>query len=187
MSAQPYIGEITIFAGNFAPSGNAFCAGQLLQIAENDALYSLLGTTYGGDGQTTFGLPDMRGRVPTGIGQGAGLSNVQLGQLAGAETHTLTTNEMPSHTHTVAFTASTADATTQTPVANSVFGKGVDALGSATPKIYCPAGTAATVALAGASGGITAAAGSSQPFSLLQPILGVNFIIALFGVYPSAT
>jgi microcystin-dependent protein len=184
MGATPYLAEITIFAGNFAPRGNMFCQGQLLAISQYDALYALVGTTFGGDGQTTFGLPDLRGRVPTGIGQGSGLSNVVLGELSGSETRTLTTAQIPAHTHTVSFNASTANGTTQAPMTNSVFGKAVDSAGTGAPLIYCPAGTTAAVALAGTSGN-TAATGGSQPFSIVQPVLGVNFIIATEGVFPT--
>ena len=97
--ASPFIGQITLFAGNFAPRGWAFCNGQLLSIAQNTALFSILGTTYGGNGQTTFALPDLRGRVPVHAGQGPGLSNYDLGQQGGAESVTLTTAQMPAHTH----------------------------------------------------------------------------------------
>ena len=101
MSAEPFIGEISMFAGNFAPRGWAFCEGQLLPIAQNQSLFSILGTTYGGDGRTTFGLPDMRGRVSIHPGTGPGLTNYRLGNKGGSETTTLTTNQLPSHNHTI--------------------------------------------------------------------------------------
>ncbi|MBD3756388.1 MAG: phage tail protein, partial [Gammaproteobacteria bacterium] len=97
--SEPFVGEIRMFAGNFAPRGWAFCDGQLLAVSQNDALFSLLGTIYGGDGRTTFGLPDMRGRIPVHQGSGPGLSPRRLGSKSGAETETLTVNQMPSHTH----------------------------------------------------------------------------------------
>src|SRR6185369_16953456 len=99
MSSEPYIASIVMFAGNFAPRGWAFCAGQILPISQNTALFSLLGTTYGGNGQTTFALPDLRGRVPNSSGQGPGLANYDLGQVGGFESITLTTNAIPAHSH----------------------------------------------------------------------------------------
>src|SRR3954470_11528121 len=108
--SEPFIGEIVMFAGNFAPRNWAFCQGQLMSIAQNTALFSLLGTTYGGNGQTTFGLPDLRGRVPVGQGTGPGLANVILGESAGETNHTLISTEMPMHNHLVS-AANTSDAT----------------------------------------------------------------------------
>src|SRR3954468_23228168 len=99
--SEPFLGEIRMFGGNFAPRGWAFCNGQILSIAQNTALFSLLGTTYGGNGQTTFGLPDLRGRVAVSAGQGPGLSNYSLGELAGSESVTLTSANMPAHNHSV--------------------------------------------------------------------------------------
>jgi len=112
--SEPFVGEIRMFAGNFAPRGWAFCDGQLLAVSQNDALFSLLGTIYGGDGRTTFGLPDMRGRTPLHAGQGPGLSNRRLGAKAGAENVTLTVNQLPSHRHD--WQATTALASSQSPV-----------------------------------------------------------------------
>ena len=189
MGTGQYIGEIIIFAGNFAPRGSALCQGQILSIAQNTALFSILGTTYGGNGQTTFALPDLRGRGPVGQGQGPGLSSYSLGQVAGSETTTLTVNQMPAHTHTATATstlnASTTKATLQTPVAGAVFGKSVDTTGTAVPVIYCPAGTPATVALAGAGTVTNSITGGSQPFSILDPYLCLNFTIYLQGIFPS--
>src|SRR6476619_6096122 len=99
--SEPFMAEIVLFAGNFAPRGWAFCHGQILSIAQNTALYALLGTTYGGDGQTTYALPDLRGRVPVGTGQGPGLLNINLGEMSGEPTHTLIITEMPAHNHTL--------------------------------------------------------------------------------------
>src|SRR3954467_11734794 len=100
--AQPYVGEIRMFAGSFAPAGWAFCAGQLMPISENDTLFNLIGTTYGGDGQETFGLPDLQGRLPIHMGQGPGITqNYQSGELAGVESVTLSVNQMPNHPHTL--------------------------------------------------------------------------------------
>src|SRR5687768_16920561 len=113
----PFIGQIVLFAGNFAPRGWAFCQGQILSIAQNTALFSILGTTYGGNGQTTFALPDLRGRVPVGTGQGPGLPSMNLGQVAGEPTHTLIITEMPAHNHSaqVNITASSAEADSTSP------------------------------------------------------------------------
>lgn len=187
--AEPFIASIIMFGGNFGPRGWALCQGQILSIAQNTALFSLLGTTYGGNGQTTFALPDLRSRVPVGQGQGPGLSSYSLGQQAGTENVTLTTAQMPAHTHTATATstlnASTTKATLQTPVADAVFGKAVDNVGTAVPLIYCPAGTAATVPLAGAGTVTNSITGGSQPHNNIQPYLCINFIIALEGIFPS--
>ncbi len=169
--SEPFVGEIRMFAGNFAPRDWAFCDGQLLAISQNDALFSLLGTTYGGDGQTTFGLPDLRGRVPLHEGTGPGLSERQLGSKGGAETETLTVNELASHTHD--FRASTAAATGAAPQGNVLAeGVGVNFYKSADQDEAMAPGAVATT-------------GGSQPHSNLMPTLCVNFIIALFGIYPS--
>ena len=163
--AEPFIGQIILFAGNFAPRGYAFCAGQLLPIAQNTALFSILGTTYGGNGQTTFALPDLRGRAPLSSGQGPGLSNYDLGQSAGQETHTLNANEMPQHTHLPQ--AASGDQTTNR-AAGSV-----------------PASGGAYATTANASGAATSSAGGSQPHNNLQPYLVLNYCIALEGIFPS--
>jgi microcystin-dependent protein len=192
---EGYIAQIIMFAGNFAPRNWAFCSGQILSIAQNTALFSLLGTTYGGNGQTTFALPDLRGRVPVGTGQGPGLANVVLGEVSGAPTHTLTINEMPSHNHTATFNGSTSalnaatvKATLQAPAAGALLAKGVDSVGTAVPLVYAPTGTAAPVALGGlnVAGTVTVGFnGGSQPFSVMQPYLGMNYVICLFGIFPS--
>jgi microcystin-dependent protein len=165
--AQPYVGEIRIFAGNFAPAGWMFCEGQLLPISEQETLFQLIGTTYGGDGQSTFALPDLRGRVP--IHQGTHI----LAETGGVESVTLTTSQIPSHTH--AFLASSANGTQIAP-ANEVLGslQGV--------KIY-RAGTT-TVALDPSS---VTPQGGNQPHNNFQPYLCLDFIISLFGLFPSQT
>jgi microcystin-dependent protein len=169
--SEPFVGEIRMFAGNFAPRGWAFCDGQLLAVSQNDALFSLLGTIYGGDGRTTFGLPDLRGRIPLHLGRGPGLSERRLGSKGGAEKVTLTTNQLASHTHD--WNANTADATDAAPqgkvVANPV---GL--------RLFEPAGQDADFASAA-----IANAGGSQPHTNLMPTLCVHFIIALVGIYPS--
>lgn len=176
------IGEIRMFAGNFAPRNWAFCAAQILPIAQNTALFSILGTTYGGNGQTTFALPDLRGRVPVGTGQGPGLSNIVLGQVAGSENTTLISNNMPAHTH--AFSANVAPPC-NTGAGNADSPGGNIPAGSATDENYAGAassnGTMAPIAIAGNTG----IAGGSQPFSNMQPYLGMNYIICLFGIFPS--
>ncbi len=167
----PFIGEIRLFAGNFAPAGWAFCDGSLLAISENDALFNLIGTTYGGDGQTTFALPDLRSRVPVHQGQGSGLSNYQLGQSSGVETVTLTVNQIPGHNHTPQ--ANSGPGTQQGP------GNGVWATPS-TGTIYSD--VAPSLSMNAAAVGAT---GGSQPHDNIMPFLAINFIISLFGVFPT--
>ncbi|HEX8191834.1 MAG TPA: tail fiber protein [Allosphingosinicella sp.] len=171
--AQPYIGEIRMFAGNFPPNGWLFCSGQQLSIAENEALFQLIGTTYGGDGQETFNLPNLQSRIPIHQGQGSGLTNHVIGELAGTETVTLTTQQMPSHTHPLIASANTAD----TPnVAN-----GIPAAGTVSQLYWGdpPDTVAAPQAIA--------PQGGSQPHDNCQSFLCVNYIISLFGIFPSPT
>jgi len=170
------IAEIRLFAGNFNPRGWAFCNGQLMSIAQNTALFSLVGTTYGGNGQTTFGLPDLRSRVAVGTGQGPGLPNIQLGQMAGESAHTLTLAELPAHTHTATMPAATSSTST-TPASNLAVGPAT--LGAATWKNF---GTSIPNSAAPPT---LAVAGSSSPHNNLQPYLGMNYIICLEGIYPS--
>ena len=164
--AQPYVGEIRMFGGNFAPVGWMFCEGQLLPISENEALFQLIGTTYGGDGQSTFALPDLRGRLP--IHQGNG---VVLAETGGAETVTLTVNQIPAHGH--AFLGSTSVANNTNP------GGTVVAQPSA---VFLYQNAAPAVAMAPQS---IAPVGGSQPHDNFQPYLCINFIISLFGIFPS--
>ncbi len=165
---EAYIGEIRMFAGNFAPAGWMFCEGQLLPISENDTLFNLIGTTYGGDGQSTFALPDLRGRIP--VHQGSGLT---LAATGGAETISLTTNELPSHSHS--FLASNDPGNTTAPQ-NAI----PAASNTATTLPYGTAEPLMTLDPAAVS-----SVGGSQPHSNLQPYLCINFIISLFGIYPS--
>lgn len=167
-ASEPFIGEIRFFAGNFAPRGWAFCDGQLLPIASYQALFSILGTTYGGDGRTSFALPDMRGRSPLHPGQGPGLSNRRLGEKTGTESNTLTSTQLPAHTHSLNGSSNTASSTTPS---NRV-------LASAT--IYSD--SAPNVSMNSASIGQT---GGSQPVNNMQPYLGLSCIIALQGIFPS--
>ncbi|QBN20166.1 phage tail protein [Flavobacterium nackdongense] len=178
----PYIGEIRLFAGNFAPYGWAFCDGSLLQISENDTLFALIGTTYGGDGQSTFAVPDLRGRVPIGVGQGAGLSNRVLGEKIGQETVTITAANVPSHSHTGRIVVSNANATTTVPSASSSIGTS----GSFSGRTFLPNLSYNTsvpdILLQTVT---TSSVGTSTPVSITKPRLGINYIISLFGIFPS--
>jgi microcystin-dependent protein len=171
--SEPFLGMIIIVPYNFAPRGWAFCNGQILPIAQNTALFSLLGTTFGGNGQTTFALPDLRGRFPNSAGQGPGLSNYDLGQQGGTESTTLTVNQMPGHGHVVATPCNTEDSTQTNPANNFP--------ATTSSNIYNSAATAG----ASMSNYPTGLAGGSQPFSLLSPYLTLNFCIALEGIFPS--
>ncbi|MEM8994736.1 MAG: tail fiber protein [Acidobacteriota bacterium] len=170
--SEPFVGEVRMFAGNFAPRGWAFCDGQLLAVSQNDALFSLLGTVYGGDGRTTFGLPDLRGRIPIHPGSGPGLSPRRLGAKAGSENETLTVNQLPSHTHD--WRTSTSAATERSP------NNGVYAQAAASDFYRTNPGSSTNMSSAAVS-----AIGGSRPHSNLMPFLCINFIIALFGIYPS--
>jgi microcystin-dependent protein len=178
--AEFYLGQIIQGGWNFAPSGTALCNGQILSIQQNAALFSLLGTTFGGNGTSTFALPNLQGRVPIHWGQGPGLSDYVIGQQAGTETETLLQQNMPAHTHTLS--ATTSKASLQPPAAGALLAHSVDLSGvGSLPAIYFPTGTnPPTVALGGV--GLT---GGSQPFSILQPYLAITFCIALVGIFPS--
>ncbi len=166
--AQPYVGEIRMFAGNFAPAGWMFCEGQLLPISENETLFQLIGTTYGGDGQSTFALPDMRGRLP--IHQG---NSYILAQTGGAEEITLAVNQIPAHSH--AFLTSTNIAQDTNPS-----GKVLGQTASGLPYIQDSVDSSL-------SPNAMSAVGGSQPHTNFQPYLCVDFIISLFGIFPSPT
>jgi microcystin-dependent protein len=168
--AQPYVGEIRMFAGNFAPAGWMFCEGQLLPISEYETLFQLIGTTYGGDGQSTFALPDLRGRSPVHMGNG-----FILAETGGAEEITLTVNQIPAHSHPFLATSALGSAPSplnnvvaQTRVAN------VDLYLEDTPTVNMSAAAISAV-------------GGSQPHTNFQPYLCVNFILSLFGIFPSPT
>lgn len=174
------IGEIRMFAGNFAPLAWAFCQGQLLPIAQNTALFSILGTTYGGNGQTTFGLPDFRGRTPVGVGQGPGLANISLGEMAGLPTQTLTVAQMPSHNHPVTGTLSMG---AKNGAGDSISPTGNYPASVAGSNLYSTTQDAQMAPLNGSlSLGNT---GGNQPFSMMPPYLGMNIIICLQGIFPS--
>lgn len=186
---EPFLAMIMLWPVNFAPRGWAYCQGQLLAISQNTALFSLLGTTYGGNGQTNFALPDFRGRVPVGTGQGPGLSSYNLGQLGGTEAITLTTNQMPAHTHAISITvtmqASNAQATDSVPTAtvNSLAAP-YDTLNAAAIAGYNNQTPNTPLKGCSATGQITPT-GGTQPFPILQPYLAVNYCIAMEGIYPS--
>ena len=163
--AQPFVGEIRMFAGNFAPAGWAFCDGRLLPISENETLFTLIGTTYGGDGESTFALPDLRGRVPIHNGNGFVLS-----ETGGAETVTLTINQIPVHSHPLVATTAVAN---QSSPANNMLAQ------STAADLYIE--DTATVTMAP---GALGAVGGSQPHTNMAPYLGVNYILSLFGIFP---
>jgi microcystin-dependent protein len=170
--SSPYVGEIRMFGGNFAPVGWAFCNGATMPISENEALFNLIGTTYGGDGQNTFNLPDLQGRLPMHLGQGAGLSNRILGEQGGVEMVTLTTNQIPVHSHAPLSVSSNGNQSTPQ---NGVWA-------GVTTSIYTS--NAPDTAFNNTLGG---SAGGSQPHDNMMPYLAISFIISLFGIYPSPT
>ncbi|MEG0983774.1 phage tail protein [Algoriella sp.] len=191
---EEFIGSIKIFAGNFAPRGWAMCYGQILPINQNQALFSILGTTYGGNGVSTFGLPDLRGRVPVGTGSGPGLSNIVLGEVGGTENTTLLTTNLPAHIHPIT-------PTTNVKVSNKV-GDSSDPRGKAlaegaqigsgpnATKLKPYVTYSSTDTNNGDLAGVTSASstvntGNNSAFSIKQPYLGVSYIICLEGIYPS--
>jgi microcystin-dependent protein len=170
-----YLGEIKLFAGNFAPVGWAFCDGSLLPISQNQALFSLLGTTYGGNGTTTFALPDLRGRFPMNAGTGTNLTPRLLGDVGGQETETLTEAQMPVHTHGAVVAVDSTVATTDRPQ-NALAARNA----SATPS-YGKTGNATLAS----SAVVVSPAGGGQPHPIMPPFECVNFIIALTGIFPA--
>ena len=175
---DPFLGEIRMFAGTFAPRNWAYCNGQLLPINQNQALFSLLGTTYGGDGRTTFALPDLRGRVPVhnGASAGPGLPEVRLGERGGNNEVTLNTNQMPAHSHPVNGASANADSTSPTDNVPAVPFDGVNnepnVYGTGTPDVTMAAD-------------VIGETGGTDPVDVRQPFLGIHYIIALQGVFPS--
>lgn len=174
---EGYIAQIIMFTGNFAPQNWAFCQGQILSISSNTALFSLLGTTYGGNGQTTFALPDLRSRIPIGTGQGPGLANIVLGQQAGTETVTLLSSNLPAHIHTFApkVQVASVNPTLESPVGNLLTASNSDNYSN----------VAAANGTLGGNNVILGNTGTNQPLSIRQPYIGMNFVICLFGIYPS--
>ena len=168
--AQPYVGEIRMFAGSFAPTGWAFCQGQHLPISENDALFVLIGTRYGGDGQSDFALPDLRGRIPIHHGNG-----FTLAQAGGVEEVTLTTQQIPVHSHAMLASGNAGGSANPT---NSFFGR---------VTTFTPYTDDISVGTANLNGGAITPLGGSQPHTNFQPYLCINFIISLYGIFPSPT
>ena len=207
--SQPFIGEIRAVGFSYPPRGWAPCDGRLLPIAQNSALFSLLGTTYGGNGQTTFGLPDLRGRVPTGQGQGPGLPATAMGQMAGTPTVTLTVSQLPQHAPQATFQGTAVSGTVSLPVGTSsstpitqptvggtTYLTAATAASGRTPidinGLYTNTAPTSPAQLGGGTTSVVAAGtvtvapvGDSQPFPIAQPFTGVNFIIALEGIFPS--
>ncbi|NER15549.1 phage tail protein [Leptobacterium flavescens] len=170
--SDPTLGEITMFGGNFNPASWADCDGQLIPISGNDALFSLLGTTYGGDGRTQFGLPDLRGRVPIHTGQGAGLTNRPQGSRGGSETHTLSITEIPSHGHAI---NAREEGTTDDPSNAFIASSGANSFapdGSVSPQVTMNSATVENT-------------GGGQSFNIMQPFLTVRFLIAIDGIFPN--
>ena len=169
--SNPFIGEIRMFGGNFAPAGWAFCSGQLMPISENDTLFNLIGTTYGGDGQETFAMPDLQGRIPIHMGTSSEGINYVIGEKAGVESVTLTTGQIPAHTHPL---VGTTGAATAGDPSNFVFNE------TATTEIYTPFPPAVQM-----NANSVGTAGGSQPHDNMMPFLVVSFIISLFGIFPT--
>jgi microcystin-dependent protein len=169
--SSPYVGEIRMFGGSFAPAGWAFCAGQLMPISENDTLFNLIGTTYGGDGQETFGIPNLNGRTPVHQGQGPGITqNYQIGEMSGVETVTLTTQQIPVHTHPLVGAAVNGG---QANPANALLANStvITPYAPETPNVQMAANAIAPV-------------GGSQPHENMQSWLAISYIISLFGIFP---
>lgn len=181
MFVDPYIATISIFAGNFAPRSWMFCHGQLLSIAEYTALFSLIGTTYGGDGQVTFGLPDFRSRVGIHQGQGPGLSNYIMGEMAGTESVTLLSPNLPMHNHTFISMPMQQPAST---VTNSNISEPKGAYPASGATVYNASGDATFMGTY-TSIGMSAIAGNNSPVPIVQPYLAMNYIIAVEGIFPS--
>lgn len=182
MSTEPFIGEVKLFGFNFAPKGYATCQGQILSIAQNTALFSLLGTTYGGNGTTTFALPDLQGRMAIGQGTGPGLPSHSMGEVAGVPTTTLLTANIPPHIHaaigiTVQVPVSTGGGDQSNPAGGFIANQGTDIYSS----VATPGSFYGTVQV----GGMTSPTGSGLPFSVMNPYLVMNYSIALQGIFPS--
>jgi microcystin-dependent protein len=177
MASQPLLGAIFLFAGNFAPRGYQLCQGQLLPISQNAALFSILGTTYGGNGTSTFALPDLRCRAAVGQGNGPGLSPVVLGEIAGVQSVSVTMANMPSHNHLVNVSGTPGG---QNNAPNNFLGGTNDGQGNSYPTYQTAADAGKTLAPTAVS-----FAGNSQPLSIQNPFLGLNYIIAMVGIFPT--
>jgi microcystin-dependent protein len=189
--SQPYVGQIILVGFNFAPSGFFPCDGRLLPISEYETLFNLIGTTYGGDGQNTFALPDLRGRLPIGVGSGPGLSSYVIGETLGVESVTLTVNQVPAHTHgidvsgmTAAVACKTGPGNSQSPVGNVPAG---EASGVTMPYSSRTPDVAMAAPLAAATTPATGLTGGTSPHDNLQPYAALQYCISLFGIYPSQT
>lgn len=185
MSTEPFIGEVKIFGFNFPPRGYATCQGQLMSIAQNTALFSLMGTTYGGNGQTTFGLPDLQGRAPVGQGQISGGSAYQMGQIAGSTSVTILPTQMPEHVHTLG-PAATVKIKASSALADELSANGNFPATNSNYASYSGSGATAGVYMGGTEvSGRTEAAGGGTPLSIMNPYLALNYSIALQGIFPS--
>ena len=186
---EGYMAEIRLFAANFAPKSWSYCQGQLMAINTNQALFSLLGTTYGGNGVSTFALPDFRSRMVVGTGPGGSLPTYQLAEMAGTESNTLNNTNLPSHLHQITqapvIKVAATDGMTETPSTNQAIGAVADSSGSGTAPNYGYNNETPDIPLNNGIGGNTGIAGGSQPISNLQPSLGMNYVICLYGIYPS--
>ena len=177
-----FVGEVKIFAGNYAPQGWAFCNGQLLSISQNTALFSLLGTNYGGNGQTTFGLPDLRARTAMGAGQGPGLTNRTIGETGGTTSVVLSTNNLPAHTHTATLKVNNSAGTINTPVNGVSLANATDTFNNVSRPVSKYNSSATNNTLPAYN---TSVSGASSAVNIEQPYLVCNYIIALQGIYPS--
>jgi microcystin-dependent protein len=180
MASTPILGAIYLFAGNFAPRGYALCQGQLMSISQNAALFSILGTTYGGDGVQTFGLPDLRGRVAVGAGQGPNLTNIPLGESKGLQNVTLGLTNMPSHNHLVNCDSNANDTTALSPAGNFASAQGTVAGGGTAVPNFSAGPANATMAATSLT-----PVGGGAAFSIQNPYLGLSYIIATQGLFPS--
>lgn len=179
---ESFIGQICMFGFNYAPQDWSLCNGAIIPVQQNTALFSLLGTTFGGNGSTSFMLPNLQGRLPMGMGNGQGLTPRPIGEMTGAESATLDVNQLPAHTHMAQIQASTTNASLAQPAAGSYLAAAVDGGGQGgTPYIYGAGGTPSFVNL---SAGTTSTTGANQPLPVMNPFLVLNFCIALQGIYP---
>jgi microcystin-dependent protein len=178
--SQPFVGQVIMFGGNFAPAGWMTCSGQLLPISEYETLFNLIGTTYGGDGQSTFGLPDLQGRVPIHNGQGTGLSSYVIGGASGTESVTLNSQQIPAHNHFIGIPS--APANQSVPASNTIMAsENSNAPGGGNAFTYAAAGGPQTAMIASS----IQASGGNQPHNNIQPVMAVTYCISLFGIFPS--
>lgn len=181
---EMFVSSVIIFGGNFAPRGYAFCAGQLLPIQQYTALFSLLGINYGGNGTSNFALPDLQGRMAVGSGTGPGLDPVEIGEAEGANTAFLTSNEMPAHTHLTTINVAPIDGTTNVPASTLMLAQQLETTNLVPFNGYTPSSGGTAVKLNPAAMAIQPS-GSSTPFSVMQPYLGVNYLICMEGIFPA--